>query len=63
MGAMKKPAAKIKSYKKGGMVYSAEMGNPPMEPDMMTSLKPAQRKAAEARMKEQKAAPKVTKKK
>ena len=54
--------AKIKSYQKGGMVtkpkeqgiYTAEMGEPPMEPDMMTSLTPAQRKAAEERMKAKK---------
>lgn len=32
-------------------VYTAKMGKPPMDVDMMTSLKPAQRKAAEARMK------------
>jgi len=31
-------------------VYTAEMGEPPDEPDMMTSLTPAQRKAAQARM-------------
>jgi hypothetical protein len=51
--------AAIKSYEKGGMVtkpkgtgtYTAEMGQPPQNPDMMTSLTPAQRKAAEARMK------------
>ena len=54
----------IKSYEKGGMVtkptstprgnsgiYTAEMGQPPQDTDMMTSLTPAQRKAAEARMK------------
>jgi hypothetical protein len=52
----------IQSYEKGGMVtkptsdrrdrgiYTAEMGDPPMNPDMMTALTPAQRKAAEARM-------------
>lgn len=55
--------AAIRSYEKGGMVtkptpdqrdrniYTAEMGDPPMNPDMMTALTPAQRKAAEARMK------------
>lgn len=32
-------------------IYTKEMGEPPMDVDMMTSLKPAQRKAAEARMK------------
>jgi len=55
----------IPSYQKGGMVtkpsksasapdsgvYTAEMGKPPQDVDMMTSLTPAQRKAAEARMK------------
>ena len=54
----------IPSYEKGGMVkrpeptggvYTKEMGEPPMEPDMMTSLKPAQRRAAEARMKAEQA--------
>lgn len=56
--------AAIKSYAKGGIVvkvveeeddsnevYTAKMGPPPANPDMMTSLTPAQRKAAEARMK------------
>jgi len=56
--------AAIKSYEKGGIVvklveesddgnevYTAKMGQPPRNPDMMTSLTPAQRKAAEARMK------------
>jgi len=51
--------AAIKSYEKGGMVtkpkssgmYTAEMGAPPQDKDMMTSLTPEQRKAAEARMK------------
>jgi hypothetical protein len=56
--------AAIKSYEKGGIVvklveesdngnevYTAKMGQPPQNPDMMTSLTPAQRKAAEARMK------------
>lgn len=32
-------------------IYTAEMGDPPQDMDMMTSLTPAQRKAAEARMK------------
>lgn len=32
-------------------VYTAKMGKPPMEPDTVTSLTPAQRRAAEARMK------------
>lgn len=35
-------------------IYTAEMGEPPDEPDMMTSLTPAQRKAAEARMQNKK---------
>jgi hypothetical protein len=57
--------AAIKSYEKGGIVvkvveesdddsnevYTAKMGKPPKNPDMMTSLTPAQRKTAEARMK------------
>ncbi len=51
----------VRSYEKGGVVtkpdpkdkgiYTAEMGDPPQDMDMMTSLTPAQRKAAEARMK------------
>ena len=53
----------VRSYEKGGVVtkpavdpkdrgiYTAEMGNPPQDMDMMTSLTPAQRKAAETRMK------------
>lgn len=53
----------IRSYEKGGMVtkpapasadsgiYTAEMGAPPLNTDMMTALTPAERKAAEARMK------------
>lgn len=32
-------------------VYTVEKGQPPQDMDMMTSLTPAQRKAAEARMK------------
>ena len=53
--------AAIKSYEKGGMVtkpkggnsgiYTAEMGQPPQDVDQMSALTPAQRKAAEARMK------------
>lgn len=49
----------IPKYEKGGVVtkpkesnmYNAGMGQPPKNPDMMTSLTPEQRKAAEARMK------------
>lgn len=57
-------SAAIRSYEKGGVVkkpdpkdvgiYTAEMGEPPQDTDMMTSLTPAQRKAAEARMKQSK---------
>ena len=32
-------------------IYTKERGEPPMEPDTITSLTPAQRRAAEARMK------------
>jgi|Laugrespbdmm15dd_1035085.scaffolds.fasta_scaffold04110_2 hypothetical protein len=35
-------------------IYTAEMGEPPQDTDMMTSLTPAQRKAAEARIKQSK---------
>lgn len=57
-------SAAIRSYEKGGVVrkpdpkdagiYTAEMGEPPQDIDMMTSLTPAQRKAAEARIKQNK---------
>jgi hypothetical protein len=49
--------AAIPSYEKGGMVkkpssvYTAEMGDPPPNPDQISSLPAGQRKAAEARMK------------
>lgn len=39
-------------------IYTKEMGEPPMEPDTVTSLTAAQRRAAEARMKAQDAAKK-----
>lgn len=68
MGGMVTKQSSIPSYQKGGMVkrpepaasaasgvYTKEMGEPPMDVDMMTSLKPAQRKAAEARMKAEQA--------
>jgi hypothetical protein len=54
----------IQSYEKGGMVtkpdpldagvYTADKGAPPMDIDQMSALTPAQRKAAEARMKQPK---------
>lgn len=57
-------SAAVRSYEKGGVVtkpdpkdigiYTAEMGAPPQDTDMMTSLTPAQRKAAEARIKQSK---------
>lgn len=65
MGGMVTKQSSIPSYQKGGMVkrpepaasgvYTKEMGAPPQDVDMVSALKPAQRKAAEARMKAEQA--------
>jgi hypothetical protein len=40
-------------------VYTAEKGEPPTNPDMISALPPAQRRAAEARMRAEDAAKKA----
>ena len=51
-GVVTKPTGtKPATDPKDSGVYTVEKGQPPQDMDMMTSLTPAQRKAAEARMK------------